>query len=297
MTKNKLSFQGKKNVIAFQGKAGAFSHTACMTAFPKMQPLPCPTFADAFQAVEKGLAHYAMIPIDNSIAGRVADIHHLLPASPLSIVAEHFIPVHHCLLSVKNAKLADIKTVYSHVHALPQCRKIITEMRWKPVVFEDTAGSAHKVSEMKDVSCGAIASSLAAELYGLKILKRNIEDEADNTTRFIILAKTAKKPPRHRDTPYITSLLFKVRNIPAALYKALGGFATNGINITKIESYLEGNKFNTAFFYCETEGHPDDPAFERAMEELKFYAAHIRTLGTYPAHSFRNQTAQSKGKR
>jgi prephenate dehydratase len=275
--------------IAFQGKAGAYSHTACLTAFPKLEPLPCPTFADAFKAVETGRAEMAMIPIDNSIAGRVADIHHLLPKSPLSIVGECFIPVHHCLLGIGRAKISDIKTVYSHVHALPQCRKIIAELGLKPVVFEDTAGSAQRVAEMEDPHHAAIASALAAELYGLKILRKNIEDEAGNTTRFIVLAKAAKKPQRQKGKKYLTSLIFEVRNIPAALYKALGGFATNGINITKLESYLEGNKFKSASFYCEVEAHPDDLGFEYALDELRFFAADIRMLGTYPAHPFRKK--------
>ena len=273
--------------IAFQGRPGAYSHMACLTAFPKLEPLPCPSFADAFKAVETGKADYAMIPIDNSIAGRVADIHHLLPRSKLSIVGEHFIPVHHCLLGVPGAKISDIKTVYSHVHALPQCRKIIAELGLKAVVFEDTAGSAVKVAEEKDVTHAAIASELSAELYGLKILKKNIEDEAGNTTRFIVLAKAAKTPAKKKDEVYITSLLFKVRNIPAALYKALGGFATNGINILKLESYLEGNKFQSALFYCEFESHPDEVGFQHAIDELQFYAADIRMLGTYPSHAFR----------
>jgi len=275
--------------IAFQGKAGAYSHTACLTAFPKLEPLPCPTFADAFKAVETGQADMAMIPIDNSIAGRVADIHQLLPKSPLSIVGEHFIPVHHCLLGIKGAKLSDIKTVYSHIHALPQCRKIIAELGLRPEVFEDTAGSAQKIAEMKDLRHGAIASALAADLYGLKILKKNIEDEAGNTTRFIVLAKAAKKPARQKGKKYLTSLIFQVRNIPAALYKALGGFATNGINITKLESYLEGNRFQSASFYCEIEAHPDEIGFEHALDELRFFAAEIRMLGTYPAHDYRKK--------
>lgn len=277
--------------IAFQGKQGAFSHTACLTAFPRLEPLPCTTFAEAFRAVENGRADFAMIPIDNSIAGRVADIHHLLPKSPLSIVGEHFIPVHHCLLGVDGARLSDIRTVYSHVHALPQCRKIIAELGLKPVVFEDTAGSAQKVAEMQDIRHGALASALAADLYGLKILRKNVEDEDDNTTRFIVLARAPKKPERQAGRKYMTSLLFKVRNIPAALYKALGGFATNGINITKIESYLEGNKFHSALFYCEVEGHPDDISFEHALDELRFFAADLRMLGTYPAHPFRGKRA------
>jgi len=269
--------------IAFQGRPGAYSHMACLSAFPKLEPLPCPSFADAFKAAESGKAEYAMIPIDNSIAGRVADIHHLLPRSKLSIVGEHFIPVHHCLLGIEGAKISDIKTVYSHVHALPQCRKIIAELGLKPVVFEDTAGSAVKVAEMKDKAHGAIASELAAELYGLKILKKNIEDEKGNTTRFVILSKTARVPEKKKGEVYLTSLLFKVRNIPAALYKALGGFSTNGINILKLESYLEAGSFHSASFYCEFESHPDDTSFQHAMDELQFFAADIRMLGTYKA--------------
>jgi prephenate dehydratase len=276
------------NKIAFQGKPGAYSHMACLAAFPKLEPLPCPTFADAFRAADSGKADYAMIPIDNSIAGRVADIHALLPKFRLNVTSEYFIPVHHSLLAVDGAKLSGIKTVYSHVHALPQCRKIIEEMGWKAVVFEDTAGSAQKVSEMKDLTVAAIASELAGELYGLKTLKKSIEDEEGNTTRFLALAKNAKRPPRKANVTYITSLFFKVRNIPAALYKALGGFATNSINILKLESYLEGNKFNSALFYCEFVGHPDDVNFAHAIDELQFFAADIRMLGTYPAHPFRH---------
>lgn len=278
-----------KKKIAFQGKAGAYSHTACLTAFPRLEPLPCPTFADAFKAVEGGKAAYAMIPIDNSIAGRVADIHHLLPRSSLSIVGEHFIPVHHCLLGVEGTKLDNIKTVYSHVHALPQCRKIIASMGLKPVVFEDTAGSAQKVAEMKDPAIGAIASELAAKLYGLKILQRNIEDEVGNMTRFIVLAKEKKIPAWKKKETYMTSILFDVRNLPAALYKALGGFATNGINITKLESYLDGKEFNSARFYCEVEAHPEETAFAYALDELQFYAADLRLLGTYPVHAYRHK--------
>ncbi|MBI3440841.1 MAG: prephenate dehydratase [Proteobacteria bacterium] len=276
--------------IAFQGKNGAYSHTACLTAFPQLQPLPCPTFAEAFRAVETGRADMAMIPIDNSIAGRVADIHQLLPTSKLSIIAEHFIPVRHCLLGVPGARVSDIKTVYSHIHALPQCKKIIAKLGLKPVVFEDTAGSAQKVAEMKNVRHAAIASALAAKLYGLAILKKNIEDEADNTTRFIVLAKSARTPAQKKGQKYLTSIVFEVRNIPAALYKALGGFATNNMNIVKLESYLEGNKFQSASFYGEVEGHPDEPGFRRAMDELHFFATRIRTLGTYPTHNYRNKT-------
>lgn len=279
--------------IAFQGRAGAYSHMACMSAFPDLEPLPCPTFAEAFKAVEAGRADVAMIPIDNSIAGRVADIHLLLPQHRLSVIAEHFIPVHHCLLGVHGAKLSDLKTVYSHVHALPQCKKLISDMGLKAVVFEDTAASAQKVAEAGDRTQCAIASALCAELYGLKILKKNVEDEAGNTTRFLALTKNAKVPTRQKNKIYMTSLIFKVHNIPAALYKALGGFATNGINITKLESYLEGNKFHSAQFYCEFESHPDDVSFQYAIDELRFYAADIRMLGTYPAHAFRLKLKKS----
>lgn len=275
--------------IAFQGRAGAYSHTACLTAYPAMEPLPCPTFADAFAAVEKGHALYAMIPIDNSIAGRVADIHSLLPRSKMFIVGEHFIPVHHCLLGVQGARIEDVKTVYSHVHALPQCRAVIAELKLKPLAFEDTASAALKVAEAKDKTQAAIASALAGKLYGLKVLRKNVEDEAGNTTRFIVLSKTQNLPARVKGKKYLTSLLFKVRHIPAALYKALGGFSTNGINITKLESYLEGNTFNSALFYCEFEGHPDDVAFQHAIDELRFFAADIRMLGTYAQHKYRDK--------
>lgn len=258
-------------------------------AFPGMEPLACPTFADAFMAVEQGRAKKAMIPIDNSIAGRVADIHHLLPTSKLSITGEFFMPVHHCLLAIESATLKTVRTVYSHVHALPQCRKIITGLKLKPVAFEDTAGSAARVAEMKDPAAAAIASELAAGLYGLKILKKNIEDAENNTTRFIILEKNAAPLKRRKDGKYLTSLIFTVRNIPAALYKALGGFATNGINITKLESYLEGKSFQAASFYAEMEGHPEDASFRQAMEELGFYAESIRLIGSYPRHQWRRR--------
>lgn len=254
-----------------------------------MTPLACPTFADAFMAVEQGRTQKAMIPIDNSIAGRVADIHHLLPTSKLSITGEFFLPVHHCLLAAEGASLKTIKTVYSHVHALPQCRKIILDLKLKPVAFEDTAGSAEKVAEMKDPTAAAIASELAASLYGLKILKKNIEDAENNTTRFIVLEKNAPAQKRRKKENYITSMIFTVRNLPAALYKALGGFATNGINITKLESYLEGKSFQAASFYAEMEGHPEDTAFQHAMEELQFYADSIRLMGSYPRHQWRKR--------
>jgi len=281
-----------KNKIAFQGNFGAYSHKACIEAFPKMEAIPCRNFALAFEMVEKGKAELAMIPIDNSIAGRVADIHHLLPKTKLSIISEHFIPIHHCLLAIHGTKLSDIKTVYSHIHALPQCRKFIADNKLNPIAFEDTAGSAKKILELNDKKTAAIASSTAAELYGLKIIKHKIEDVSNNTTRFIVFKKSSGKISYKKSEEYISSILFKTRNIPAALYKTMGGFATNGINILKIESYLEGNKFNSASFYCEAEGHPDNSLFSNALEELSFFAENIKILGTYKKHSYRNKKHQ-----
>jgi len=277
------------NKIAFQGMLGAYSHKACIEAFPNMEPLPCKTFADAFKAVQTGKASCAMIPIDNSIAGRVADIHHLLPNANLKITSEHFIPIHHCLMAIETAKMEDIKTVYSHVHALPQCSKFITKNKLKPVVFEDTAGAAKEISGMKDKTVAAIASATAAEIYGLKILKHNIEDTSNNVTRFIVLEKTAQLPKFKKDKSYITSLIFSTRNIPAALYKSLGGFATNGINISKLESYLEGSMFSSASFYCEIESHPEERLCSIALEELEFFSDTVIILGTYEKHSYRNK--------
>lgn len=279
-----------KNKIAFQGALGAYSHKACMEAFPRMQPLPCRNFAETFTAVEKGHARLAMIPIDNSIAGRVAAIHQLLPQSKLSIIAEHFIPVNHCIMGIKGTKLSDIKTVYSHVHALPQCSKFIKEHKINPIAFEDTAGSAKKISEGNDHTSAAIASSMAAELYDLKILKKNIEDEKGNVTRFIVLEKPSKTLVKYnKKEEYITSIIFKVRNIPAALYKAMGGFATNGVNMLKLESYLEGNKFSSASFYCEAEGHPSSDAFKNALDELNFFSENVQIIGIYKKHPYRNK--------
>jgi prephenate dehydratase len=281
--------KNKKKKIAFQGKRGAYSDLACRAAFPTHEPLPCPSFLDAFLAVENGRADLAMIPIDNSIAGRVADIHYLLPQYHLHFVGEHFLPIDHCLLGVKGAKLSDIKRVYSHAHALPQCRKIIKAMGWEPVVFGDTAGAAEKISQMNDSSCAAIASSLTAKLYGLNILKKNIADEKNNVTRFLALSKNPHVPAFDKKKKYVTSFIFSVRNIPAALYKALGGFATNGINMLKLESYMPGGTFSSTLFYGEVEGHPDDPALARAIEEMTYFSAGGRILGTYVASNVRKK--------
>lgn len=272
--------------IVFQGEPGANSHLACHEAFPEYEAMPFPTFEDAFSAICAGEVELGMIPIENSVAGRVADIHHLMPHSGLHIVAEHFMPVRHQLLGVKGAKLEEIDTVESHVHALGQCRKIIRRLGLKPLVAADTAGSAREVAEAGDKHRAAIASRLAAEIYGLDILAQDIEDEDHNTTRFIVLSRKAQWARREQG-PVITTFLFRVRNVPAALYKALGGFATNGINMTKLESYMiEGNFFATQF-YADIEGHPEDRRLVFAFEELAFYSKEMKILGVYPAHPFR----------
>src|SRR3984893_14140238 len=272
--------------IAFQGEPGAHSHLAIAEAYPDHEAVPCATFEDAFAAITGGEAELGMIPIENSVAGRVADIHHLMPHSGLHIVAEHFMPVRHQLLAPKGARLEDIKTVESHVHALGQCRKVIRQLGVKAVVAADTAGSAREVAEIGDKTRAAIASRLAAEIYGLDILAEDIEDEDHNTTRFIVLARDAKWA-KNDNGPVITTFLFRVRNVPAALYKALGGFATNGVNMTKLESYMmEGNFFATQF-YADVEGHPEDRSLVFAFEELAFYSKEMKILGVYPAHPFR----------
>lgn len=273
--------------IAFQGSPGAYSHLACRAVFPDFTALPCASFEDTFQAVRDGLAKYAMIPVDNSVAGRVADIHHLLPRSGLHIIGEHYQPVNHHLLAVPGATIADIRTVRSHVHALGQCRNIIRELGIRPVVAADTAGSAAEVAEKGDKTIAAIASELAAETYGLVSLRANIEDETHNTTRFLIMAEEAVTPPRDTPDPVVTSFVFRVRNVPAALYKALGGFATNGVNMTKLESYIVDGHFVAAQFLAEVEGHPEERSVRLAFEELQFFSREVKILGVYPAHPYR----------
>ena len=272
--------------IAFQGFAGAYSDLACREAFPEYSTLPCSTFADTFSAVEKKNATWAMIPIENSVAGRVADIHQMLPGSGLHFVAEHFQRIHHQLLGIKNAKIEDIKTVYSHVHAISQCHKVIRELGLKAIVHADTAGAAAEISTKGDKSAGAIASLLAANTYGLEILRSNIEDEAHNTTRFILLAREPLDPGINSG-PVVTSFVFRVRNVPAALHKALGGFATNGINMTKLESYMVGGTFTATQFFAEVEAHPNSPGLKNALEELTFFSREVRIMGVFPAHPFR----------
>ena len=281
-------------VIAFQGEPGANSHIAAQEVHPDWQALPCPTFEDAFAAVTDGPATLAMIPIENSIAGRVADIHHLLPTSGLHIVGEHFLPIHFQLLAIRDASLATIKTVHSHVHALGQCRKIIRKLGLKPVPAGDTAGSAREVAELKDPTRASLAPRLAAEVYGLKILAEDVEDEAHNTTRFIILAKEPGWAPAENG-PTITSFVFRVRNLPAALYKALGGFATNGVNMTKLESYMIEGQFFATQFYAEVEGHPQHAALGRALHELEYFSKELHILGVFPAHPFREKIREPEG--
>jgi prephenate dehydratase len=273
-------------MIAFQGEPGANSHIAAQQVHPDWEPLPCATFEDAFAAVSEGAAGLGMIPIENSIAGRVADIHHLLPTSGLHIVGEHFLPIHFQLMATADANLGTIKTVHSHAHALGQCRKIIRKLGLKSVVAGDTAGSAREIAEAGDATRASLAPRLAAEIYGLKILAEDVEDEAHNTTRFIILAKTPDIAPA-ADGPMVTSFVFEVRNIPAALYKALGGFATNGVNMSKLESYMLEGRFVATQFYAEVDGHPDDASLRLALEELEFFSESITILGVYPAHPFR----------
>ena len=271
--------------IAFQGLPGAYSHKACLAAFPAMHPLSCPTFEDAFAAVREGRARYAMIPIDNTLAGRVADVHHLLPYSGLHIIGEHFERINHHLLAPQGATLDTIKTVESHVHALGQCRNLIRQLGLAVIVGADTAGAAADLAKSGDVTKAAIASELAAEIYGLVSLQSNIEDAEHNTTRFVVLARDAVEPNPNGNN--VTTFVFRVRNVPAALYKALGGFATNGVNITKLESYLVGGGFVAAQFYVDVEGHPAQRSLRLALEELEFFSHEVRIVGVYPAHPAR----------
>ncbi|MBL8565089.1 MAG: prephenate dehydratase [Hyphomicrobiaceae bacterium] len=278
-------------VVAYQGEPGANSHLACREAFPDLETLACPTFEDALAAVKSGDVRHAMIPIENSVAGRVADIHHLLPGAELYIVGEHFLRVRHQLMALKGASLDTVKRVMSHTQALGQCRNTLRKLGLKPIPEADTAGSARMVSEAGDLSLAAIASSLAAEIYGLQILKNDVEDEKHNTTRFVILdAEPDDAEPGTGDV--ITTFLFRVRNVPAALYKALGGFATNGVNMTKLESYQTEGTFNATMFFADIEGHPADRSVQLALEELSFFSSEVRLLGTYPASPYRAEASR-----
>ena len=273
------------NLIAYQGMPGANSNIACQAAYPDMNGLPCRTFEDAFAAVHEKKAQLAMIPIDNTVAGRVADIHHLLPDSGLKIVGEHFQRVNHQLLGISGATLENITHVHSHAHALSQCRDFISELRLEPVVHVDTAGAAMDIEALGDKTQAAIASTLAAQINNLNILHSNIEDAEHNTTRFIIMSSEPTTfPPSTKNL--VTSLVFRVRNVPAALFKALGGFATNGVNITKLESYVQAG-FVAAQFYADVEGHPENNSLKLAFEELNFFSHEVKLLGTYCGHPYR----------
>jgi prephenate dehydratase len=272
--------------IAYQGEPGSNSHLVCKQHYPDWESVPCASFEDAFAAVESGDADLAMIPIDNSLAGRVADIHHFLPHSPLHIVAEHFLRIQFTLMGVPGSSVDTIRTVHSHVHALGQCRKVIREHGLTPIISGDTAGAAREVAEAGDPSQAAIAPPLAADIYGLDILADEVEDEEHNTTRFVVLSRDFVQAPPD-DGPVITSFIFNVRNLPAALYKALGGFATNGVNMTKLESYMVGGEFTATQFLAEVDGHPDEPALANALEELAFFTTDVKILGVYPADPFR----------
>jgi prephenate dehydratase len=282
--------------IAYQGEPGANSDAACREAVPQLEPMPCATFEDAFDAVSSGNAELAMIPVENSIAGRVADIHHLLPDSGLHIVGEHFLPIHFHLMALPGARPEQIRTVRSHAHALGQCRRYLRENGWSAVVADDTAGAAREVAELGDHSVAALAPRLAARLYGLDIVAEDVEDEHHNTTRFLLLAREPREPALG-DGPVITTFVFRVRNVPAALYKAMGGFATNGVNMTKLESYQLGGTFFATQFYADVEGHPKETSLALALEELAFFSVHLRILGTYPASPFRAEIAEPAANR
>jgi prephenate dehydratase len=281
-------------MIAYQGEPGANSHIACAENYPDMIPLPCATFEDAFAAIADGGAELGMIPIENSIAGRVADIHNLLPASGLHIVGETFLPIHFQLLGLKGAKIEDLRSVHSHVHALGQCRNIIRRLGLRALVAGDTAGSAREIAEWGDPTKASLATRLAGEIYGLQTLGVDVEDEAHNTTRFVVLSKTPRHAPAGNG-PLVTTFVFRVRNVPAALYKALGGFATNGVNMTKLESYMINGEFTATQFLSDVDGHPDDPSLSRALEELRFFSEEVRVLGVYPANPFRIETQKTAG--
>jgi prephenate dehydratase len=283
---------GSSGAIAFQGIPGAYSHQACTEVFPGLEALACNTFEGALAAVHDGRAALAMMPVENSTYGRVADLHHLLPDSGLHIVGEHFLRVHINLLGVPGANLADIRTAMSHTVLLGQCRAFLRAHAIAPRVGADTAGSAEAVARAADPALAALASELAGEIYGLNVLARHIEDQANNTTRFLIMAPAPEAVP---EGDALTSFVFRVRNLPAALYKALGGFATNGVNMIKLESYMVDGQFTATQFYADIEGRPEDPAVARALEELAYFTTKLQILGTYPAHPFRKSQEPAFG--
>jgi prephenate dehydratase len=277
-----------KGRIAFQGELGANSHEACVAAFSDMTPVAHPTFEEAFEAIKSGDCQLGMIPVENSIAGRVADVHHLLPNSGLKIIGERFKPIHFQMMVNPGVKLEDVKTVASMPIALAQCRKTIRRLKLKTEQVGDTALSAKLLAEHPDSTRAAIAPALAAELYGLEIVARDIEDTHNNTTRFLVMTADKAPAPPPFTSPCVTSFVFRVRNMPAALYKAMGGFATNGVNMTKLESYMENGAFTATFFYSEVDGRPEDRSLALAFEELQFFSEQFEILGVYPADAFRS---------
>ena len=282
----------QRDKIAFQGALGANSHEACRAYFPQLDPKPCATFEDAFEAVRSGDCALGMIPVENSIAGRVGDVHHLLPNSGLKIIGERFKPIRFQLMANPGARLEDVKTVASMPIALGQCRRALRRLGVATEQAGDTAGAAKALAEHPDATRAAVAPELAAQIYGLDILMSDVEDGQHNTTRFLVMTADANPPRPPQGIDCVTSFVFRVRNIPAALYKALGGFATNGVNMTKLESYMENGFFTATFFYAEVDGRPEDPGLVHALEELDFFSERLEILGVYPADPFR-QTAGS----
>lgn len=270
-----------RKLIAFQGERGAYSHLACEIFEADFDPLACPTFEEVLACVRESRAVRAMLPIENSLAGRVSDIHHLLPESGLHIVGEHFFPIRHQLLARRGAKLEDIRVVSSHAMALGQVRALLSRPGIRAEIAGDTAGAARRLAESGKMDEAVVASAKAAEIYGLDILEANIEDAGHNTTRFLVMAREPADPGRNNRV--VTTFVFQVRNIPAALYKALGGFATNGVNMTKLESYMRDGSFSATMFYADIEGHPDDANVRLALEELRFFSTHFKLLGVYPS--------------
>lgn len=266
--------------ISFQGIEGSYSHASCLAIYPNCDPVPCASFEESLDKVTRGEAERAVIPIENSTAGRVADMHLLLPETDLFITGEYFHPVHHCLMCLHEADLNTVKDVYSHPQALAQCRKHLREQNLTPHAFSDTALAAKMIRKSNDISKAALASQLAAEIYGLKVLAENFQDFEHNTTRFLVFSKAEEIPSQ--DVPCITSLIFKVKNIPAALYKAMGGFASNNVNMLKLESYMVGGSFSSTQFYVDIEGHKDSQAVQQALDELHHFADYVKILGCYP---------------
>lgn len=278
--------QDPSRSIAFQGELGAYSHQACREVYPEMTPLPCPTFEEAILAVKAGEARLAMLPVENSLYGRVADIHHMLPDSGLYIIGEHFVPIRLQLLGVPGATLDGVKEAQSHTVALGQCRRFLKSRAIRPVTGGDTAGSAHQVADAANPARAAIASRLAGDIYGLQVLAEDIEDAAHNTTRFLVMSRQRIEADPSAGGA-LTTFVFQVRNIPAALYKALGGFATNGVNMLKLESYMTDGSFTATQFYADIQGHPESAPVRLALDELRFFTSMVKILGVYPAAPFR----------